>query len=48
MRVREWLIRSVDERGQVDRAGYLRRPAVPSRIRSSADGFGDELLVDGV
>jgi hypothetical protein len=29
----KWLIRSVDVRGQVDRAGFLRRPAVPSRAR---------------
>ena len=28
-----WRIRCVDMRGQVDRAGFLRRPAVPSRTR---------------
>jgi hypothetical protein len=29
----KWLIRSVDVRGQVDRAGFLSRPEVPSRGR---------------
>src|SRR5665647_293349 len=44
-------------RGQVDRAGFLRRPAVPSRARAitlwRADecgscGVGEELAVQGV
>ena len=52
-RVREWLIRSVDVRGKVDRAGFLRRPAVPSRTRLHGfglrrPGVGEELSVDGV
>src|SRR5680860_290890 len=29
----KWLIRSVDVRGQVDRAGFLSRPVLPSRAR---------------
>jgi hypothetical protein len=31
----KWLIRSVDVRGQVDRDGFLRRPAVPSQARAN-------------
>lgn len=35
--------------GAVDRAGFTRRPAVPSRIRTICElGVGDELLVEGV
>jgi hypothetical protein len=53
MRVREWLIRSADVRGQVGRAGFLSRPAVPSRARASSQCRGagcvvEELSVDGV
>src|SRR5680860_596137 len=48
----KWLIRSVDVRGQVDRAGFLSRPAVPSRARLIVEflpsGVGDELSVDDV
>ena len=48
VRVREWLIRSVDVRGQVDRAGFLSRPAVPSRARArSSLRVGDELELTG-
>src|SRR5688572_29955381 len=48
-----WLIRSVDGQGKVDRAGFLRRPAVPSRTRADVLGDGalcvlEELAVDGV
>src|SRR5664279_5846319 len=44
-------------RGQVDRAGFLRRPAVPSRARDitpwrageyGSCGVGEELAVEGV
>ena len=44
-------------RGQVDRAGFLRRPAVPSRARAitpwrageyGSCGVGEELAVEGV
>ena len=32
---REWLVRSVDEQGEVDRAGFLSRPARPSRTHAN-------------
>src|SRR6478752_5212267 len=49
----KWLIRSVDVRVQVDRAGLKSRPAVPSRARAIVfDGSAlrvlDQLAVDRV
>ncbi|MEP7018874.1 MAG: hypothetical protein ABI899_12750, partial [Actinomycetota bacterium] len=53
----KWLIRSADERDQVGRAGFLSRPAVPSRTRFNGRrrvclggllGVGEELAVEGV
>src|SRR3978361_1051905 len=44
----KWLIRSVDVRGQVDRAGLKSRPAVPSRARVVCPLVGDELAVDDI
>jgi hypothetical protein len=46
------LMRSVDVRGQVGRAGLNSRPAVPSLVRSKcrrgvALGVVEELVVDG-
>ena len=48
-----WLIRSVDSRGKVDRAGFLSRPAVPSRARASGRpvclaGFDSVIGSDGL
>src|SRR5918993_1767760 len=48
----KWLIRSVGVRVRAGRAGYLRRPAVPSRTRVHAvdrsRSVGNELAIDGV
>ena len=45
----QWLIRSVDVRGQVDRAGFLSRPAVPSRARLFGGVcVGHQLSIDHV
>ena len=53
MRVRGWLIRSADSRVQVGLAGFLSRPALPSRARARrrCRGTGcvlQELPVHGV
>ena len=45
----KWLIRRAGVRGQAGRAGYQRRPGVPSRARFFLAGsVGCELPVDGV